>query len=547
MILNVKTKYVLEFLEDAKDANLKEAMSNAIWYRRDEERPVELDTNYIADKHLEVLQTVLKKHHDDGSTNGALQNLSLYFKIAKDPAGAKATKLEGLKEGMTKYIGDNAINKWLFKEDKNQFIAYVVTNIYYNKSERDSPANAGMHMKAYRDEDQTSAGMSWYHADMKGKTMKELLAAEGYVLATQHLMDEYEKSIKAYHEIFPQVGEQYITDGWGFMESNRYYRTTAKKLHTDGIYHKLVIDTPYDFELKPSKLVANAKYWTSSEETLIVPIHPYVQVFDLEEHAGSWVHSRDLRAYVYDEKIIDKLVLPDEVMELIEILSRGTKTVLQDIVSGKAAGVIIGCVGAPGLGKTLSAEVYSEHLKRPLYTVQCAQLGTEPDELEKKLKEVLSRAAKWNAVLLIDEADVYIRKRGFDIKQNAIVGVFLRVLEYYKGILFMTSNLGKDIDDAIESRFTAKITYDHHTAEELAAIWKILSDQFKAGLGEDIIEALVVKYPYIAGRSIRSVLKLAKMLCDFRETQIDMAIIEHAAKFAIHEEKKKSAPMLQPH
>jgi hypothetical protein len=44
-------------------------------------------------------------------------------------------------------------------------------------------------------------------------------------------------------------------------------------------------------------------------------------------------------------------------------------------------------------------------------------------------------------VLLIDEADVFLEKRTLtDVHRNALVSVFLRLLEYYEGILFLTTN-----------------------------------------------------------------------------------------------------------
>jgi predicted membrane protein len=48
--------------------------------------------------------------------------------------------------------------------------------------------------------------------------------------------------------------------------------------------------------------------------------------------------------------------------------------------------------------KTQTGEVYSEVVKRPLYAVQCSQLGTDEEELEKELREVLDRAARWKAI-----------------------------------------------------------------------------------------------------------------------------------------------------
>lgn len=43
---------------------------------------------------------------------------------------------------------------------------------------------------------------------------------------------------------------------------------------------------------------------------------------------------------------------------------------------------------------------------RPLYSVSVGELGTNTDELEKKLREILELASTWNAVILIDEADI---------------------------------------------------------------------------------------------------------------------------------------------
>lgn len=46
-----------------------------------------------------------------------------------------------------------------------------------------------------------------------------------------------------------------------------------------------------------------------------------------------------------------------------------------------------------------------------------------------------------NIVVLLDEADVFLEERDMkDLKRNALVSVFLRALEYYDGILILTSN-----------------------------------------------------------------------------------------------------------
>jgi AAA+ superfamily predicted ATPase len=88
--------------------------------------------------------------------------------------------------------------------------------------------------------------------------------------------------------------------------------------------------------------------------------------------------------------------------------------------------------GPPGVGKTLTAELIAEHLRRALMPVSAGELGTTAEAVEQRLPRIFKRAARWNAVLLLDEADVLLEQRSVqDIHRNALVYVFLRTLEYY--------------------------------------------------------------------------------------------------------------------
>jgi hypothetical protein len=69
-------------------------------------------------------------------------------------------------------------------------------------------------------------------------------------------------------------------------------------------------------------------------------------------------------------------------------------------------------------------------LHRPLYMIGCGELGTTPHELDQSLSKIFKLAPIWNAVLLIDEADVFLEKRADqNIMRNAMVAVFLRNIE----------------------------------------------------------------------------------------------------------------------
>lgn len=158
-------------------------------------------------------------------------------------------------------------------------------------------------------------------------------------------------------------------------------------------------------------------------------------------------------------------------------------------------------------------------------------MGTTPEKVEEQLKEVLQRSERWGAILLIDESDVYIHERGDNIEQNAIVGVFLRVLEYYRGVLFMTTNRGTLVDDAIISRLTARFIYQNPDYMSQMKLWKVLAGQNGIKLVDGDIKLIVDKYPKLSGRDIKNLLKLAYVVSLKNNSPVDLSLISSIAKF----------------
>jgi SpoVK/Ycf46/Vps4 family AAA+-type ATPase len=90
--------------------------------------------------------------------------------------------------------------------------------------------------------------------------------------------------------------------------------------------------------------------------------------------------------------------------------------------------------GKPGVGKTLTAEAVAEHMHCPLHSITSGDLGSAPHEVEQSLTSALDLVSRWNAVLLIDECDVFLEARAaHDIERNRLVSIFLRTLEYFEG------------------------------------------------------------------------------------------------------------------
>jgi hypothetical protein len=76
--------------------------------------------------------------------------------------------------------------------------------------------------------------------------------------------------------------------------------------------------------------------------------------------------------------------------------------------------------------------------------------------------------------MLLDEADVFLAARDKrDLQRNAIVSVFLRVLEYYSGILFLTTNKVGTFDEAFKSRIHLSLYYDKLSADQTWKIWDV--------------------------------------------------------------------------
>jgi hypothetical protein len=67
-------------------------------------------------------------------------------------------------------------------------------------------------------------------------------------------------------------------------------------------------------------------------------------------------------------------------------------------------------------------ESVADITRRPLYTVSCGELGVHPGEVESNLQAALKLATTWNAIVLIDEADVFLEQRGtHDLERNSLV------------------------------------------------------------------------------------------------------------------------------
>ncbi|KAF2817426.1 P-loop containing nucleoside triphosphate hydrolase protein [Mytilinidion resinicola] len=178
----------------------------------------------------------------------------------------------------------------------------------------------------------------------------------------------------------------------------------------------------------------------------------------------------------YDTRAFKSLVLAEGqkrmILSLVKVHSQN-ELQFDDLIKGKGKGIIFLLHGEPGVGKTLTAESIAVYTKRPLYTVSSGDLGVSAPECERALIDILGLATCWNAILLlIDEADVFLEQQSnHDLKRNDLVSVFLRLLEYYEGIMFLTSNRMKAFDTAFKSRIHLAINYPRLSGPSQRELW----------------------------------------------------------------------------
>ena len=170
--------------------------------------------------------------------------------------------------------------------------------------------------------------------------------------------------------------------------------------------------------------------------------------------------------------------------------------------------------GPPGVGKTLTAESVAEHLHRPLYKLGAGDLGISANSVERCLNLALQLCSHWSAVLLIDEADVFMEARTTNnLERNELVSIFLRRLEYYSGIMILTTNRMRSIDTAFESRIDITLTYDALTESDRKQVWVNFLRNFDPediDIDESAINELA-KWDF-NGRQIKSAIKTARIL-----------------------------------
>lgn len=292
-------------------------------------------------------------------------------------------------------------------------------------------------------------------------------------------------------------------------------------------------------------------YSMTNEHALLSPAH--TQGFSFELRDWGYFLVDKVTDFAYDEKAFDSLELGGSQKNIIHALAHNAihnKLSLNDHVSGKGKGLVICLEGPPGSGKTLTAESISNVERVPLYCLSTSDLGTNPGVAEQNLQLAFNRAARWKAVLLLDEADVFLATRSStDMDRNAFVSVFLRLIEYYAGVIFLTTNRIDEFDSAFQSRISFRTTVPFPSKNVRLKIWRHFvtahgSELETLKLSEDELETLAELE--LNGREIRNLLSSSLSLAHSQKKDLDMETVVEFHEAAYSWKKRMGTPQEAP-
>ena len=204
----------------------------------------------------------------------------------------------------------------------------------------------------------------------------------------------------------------------------------------------------------------------------------------------------------------------------------------------------------------LTAETIAEATGKPLFIVSVAEIGLDASQAEKNLEKMFALAGSWQAVLLVyvdltfsqstllngyylgmrqtfsskavQAMETPTGTHSFQVRTvvegrlfpflsrkhaNPVI-VLLRVLEYYQGIMILTTNRITSLDIAVQSRIHLAIRYDDLNDGYKQEIFKFFLDQPPADRIRDRegIDRWIMEYGCdykLNGRQIRNIVSSA--------------------------------------
>ena len=197
-------------------------------------------------------------------------------------------------------------------------------------------------------------------------------------------------------------------------------------------------------------------------------------------------------------------------------------------------------------------------MKVPLYSITAGNLATDPGSVQSQLQDVFKIAVTWKAIILLDEADIFLERRSLrDLERNRLVSgklcsadilpfeatrgvltrnyraVFLQTLEYFEGTMFLTTNRVESIDEAFDSRIHVSLKYPELSEAARRRVWKNFIQTLKMDTSR-VVDADLDRFAAVDlnGRQIKNMVKMAGLLALEKDKHLKPEHIEAMMRIA---------------
>ena len=251
---------------------------------------------------------------------------------------------------------------------------------------------------------------------------------------------------------------------------------------------------------------------------------------------------RSLATRVEWKQTWSDLVLPrDQLGQIAELIARvkHRTEVLDDwgfgAKIGKGHGVAALLSGPPGTGKTMVAGLIARELGMDLYQVDLSKIVSKYiGETEKQLALLFDAAETGQSIVLFDEADSLFAKRS-EVKSsndryaNLEVNFLLQRLESFTGIVLLTTNHERSIDEAFRRRLSAHIRFPVPDETQREGMWRAMLPA-AAKVADDIDFTQLAAEFDLSGGYIKNAVLRAAYLAAYEQSQISMRHMWSAAR-----------------
>jgi hypothetical protein len=248
-----------------------------------------------------------------------------------------------------------------------------------------------------------------------------------------------------------RIPDEFPIRWWSGKDRTRLLRETKEIIpYRTGVHHikrnEFILNDPflqavYQNNQRGQQTTKNFLRW---EEKILMHYRVFAYVFRERKFAQLDVSRLDASAR--NLEALAALKIPDRTKRLIQGSVRGhflqkeaegghgQEGLSLDVIQGKGTGLFILLHGAPGVGKTATAEAVAQANGKPLFKITCGDIGLKPDQVEASLRHIFRLASIWDCILLMDEVDTFFSQRSKGdsaIAKNALVSGELNSMDIF--------------------------------------------------------------------------------------------------------------------